>query len=337
MPRIYVEFAGLEQVGSGCKTAASRVDTIETEFWRTIQRLDWDVRYEADINSTAKQISRKLEKQAKALKDYQKFINDAYNEYVKLDEYGDMIGEASASVTLNESDDGMYSTGEKIWKTATTVFKGATAVIGCAASWVALSPVAPLSTVYAVNSLVSCFSDIDNLWWGDESKVGEVNLLKDALADSAGDFSEMIGGNRDVGELIGKCVYNVGDLVVNIENAQNFASVLKGETRTTLLWNELKDSLISKSHITLKDRIIQNNTTFDTVQKAVKEIPTAISGLVDIAMNSPIGSIAKDYKLLSYQIKNLNEVVSATQLLKEVAEVFVDGAKNLTDLIMPTY
>lgn len=87
MPRIYVEFAGLEQVGSGCKTAASRVDTIETEFWRTIQRLDWNVRYEADINSTAKQISRKLEKQAKALKDYQKFINDAYDEYVKLDEY----------------------------------------------------------------------------------------------------------------------------------------------------------------------------------------------------------------------------------------------------------
>lgn len=87
MPRIYVQFSGLEQIGTGCKTAASRVDTIETEFWRTIQRLDWDVRYEADINSTAKQISRKLEKQAKALKDYQKFINDAYEEYVKLDEY----------------------------------------------------------------------------------------------------------------------------------------------------------------------------------------------------------------------------------------------------------
>lgn len=87
MPRIYVQFSGLEQIGTGCKTAASRVDTIETEFWRTIQKLDWDVRYEADINSTAKQISRKLEKQAKALKDYQKFINDAYDEYSRLDTY----------------------------------------------------------------------------------------------------------------------------------------------------------------------------------------------------------------------------------------------------------
>lgn len=87
MPRIYVQFSGLEQIGTGCKTAASRVDTIEAEFWRTIQSLDWDVRYEADINSTAKQISRKLEKQAKALKDYQKLINNAYDEYVNLDEY----------------------------------------------------------------------------------------------------------------------------------------------------------------------------------------------------------------------------------------------------------
>lgn len=91
MPRIYVEFAGLEQIGTGCKTAASRVDTIETEFWRTIQKLDWDVRYEADINSTAKQISRKLEKQAKALKDYQKFINDAYDEYSRLDTYSYIV------------------------------------------------------------------------------------------------------------------------------------------------------------------------------------------------------------------------------------------------------
>ena len=28
MPRIYVEFSGLDQIGSRCKTVASRVDTI---------------------------------------------------------------------------------------------------------------------------------------------------------------------------------------------------------------------------------------------------------------------------------------------------------------------
>lgn len=91
MPRIYVQFSGLEQIGTGCKTAASRVDTIETEFWRTIQKLDWDVRYESDINSTAKQISRKLEKQATVLKAFQRFIKDAYDEYVKLDKNRDRL------------------------------------------------------------------------------------------------------------------------------------------------------------------------------------------------------------------------------------------------------
>ena len=102
MPRIYVQFSGLGQIGTGCKTVASKVDTIETEFWRTIQELDWDVRYEADINSTAKQISRKLEKQAKALKAYQKFINDAYDEYVKLDEYRDIGLEESFLDSKND-------------------------------------------------------------------------------------------------------------------------------------------------------------------------------------------------------------------------------------------
>ena len=79
MSRIFVQFSGLEQIGTDCKTVASRVDAIETEFWRTIQALDWDVRYEADINSTAKQISRRLEKQAKALKDYQKIACSVEN------------------------------------------------------------------------------------------------------------------------------------------------------------------------------------------------------------------------------------------------------------------
>lgn len=31
MPRIYVEFSGLDQIGSRCKTVASRVDTIQAK------------------------------------------------------------------------------------------------------------------------------------------------------------------------------------------------------------------------------------------------------------------------------------------------------------------
>lgn len=88
MPRIYVQFSGLDQIGIGCNTVASKVNAIEADFQSTIRALDWDIRFADNINSTATQISRKLEQQTKALQAYQKFINNVYQEYAKLDEYG---------------------------------------------------------------------------------------------------------------------------------------------------------------------------------------------------------------------------------------------------------
>jgi len=87
MPRIYVNFSGLDQIGSRCKSVASKVDGIQSDLQRTIRQLDWDVRYESNINSTANQIARKLEQYSNALEAYQRFIEEAKSEYVKLDEY----------------------------------------------------------------------------------------------------------------------------------------------------------------------------------------------------------------------------------------------------------
>lgn len=87
MPRIYVEFSRLSQIGNSCETLASRIDTIQSDFQNTIRQLDWDVRFESNINSTATQLSRKLEQYSRALESYQRFIEDAHNNYVKLDEY----------------------------------------------------------------------------------------------------------------------------------------------------------------------------------------------------------------------------------------------------------
>lgn len=87
MSRIYVNFSGLDQLGSRCKSVASKVDGIQSDLQRTIRQLDWDVRYESNINSTANQIARKLEQYSNALEAYQRFIEDAKSEYVKLDEY----------------------------------------------------------------------------------------------------------------------------------------------------------------------------------------------------------------------------------------------------------
>ena len=84
MPRIYVEFSGLDQIGSRCKTVASRVDTIQSNFQRTVRQLDWDIRFESNINSTATQIAKTLEQYSRTLETYQRFIEDTHNEYVKF-------------------------------------------------------------------------------------------------------------------------------------------------------------------------------------------------------------------------------------------------------------
>lgn len=87
MPRIYVEFSRLDQIGSRCKSVASKVDAIQEDFQRTVRQLDWDIRFESNINSTATQLSRKLDQYSKALEAFQRFIEDAHDEYIKLDEY----------------------------------------------------------------------------------------------------------------------------------------------------------------------------------------------------------------------------------------------------------
>jgi len=87
MPRIYIDFAKLDQIGNRCKSVASKVDTIQSDLQHTIRQLDWDVRFESNINSTATQIARKLELYSKALENYQRFVEDAHSEYTKLDEY----------------------------------------------------------------------------------------------------------------------------------------------------------------------------------------------------------------------------------------------------------
>ena len=67
MPRIYVEFAGLKQAGTTCRDVSSKVSDIRSNFKNTIRQLDWDVKFQSDINSTASQLSRKLDAYAAAL------------------------------------------------------------------------------------------------------------------------------------------------------------------------------------------------------------------------------------------------------------------------------
>ena len=86
MPRIYVEFAGLKQAGTTCRDVSSKVSDIRSNFKNTIRQLDWDVKFQSDINSTASQLSRKLDAYAAALKKYQQFLDEAHSTYRELDQ-----------------------------------------------------------------------------------------------------------------------------------------------------------------------------------------------------------------------------------------------------------
>lgn len=102
MPRIYVEFSRLDQIGSQCKSVASKVDAIQEDFQRTVRQLDWDIRFESNINSTATQLSRKLTQYSNTLEAFQRFIADARNEYIKLDEYNKLnLADYISPVPLN--------------------------------------------------------------------------------------------------------------------------------------------------------------------------------------------------------------------------------------------
>ena len=102
MARVYVDFSQLESVGSYCNTAAKKVSSINFNFAYTIAALDWDVKYESDISDTAAKISEKLSDYKTALKAYSQFIEDACEEYSKLNEYE--VPEISIETTAGESE-----------------------------------------------------------------------------------------------------------------------------------------------------------------------------------------------------------------------------------------
>lgn len=102
MPRVYVEFSGLKQAENRCKDISSKVDTIRSDFQHTIQQLDWDVRFESNINNTASKISKKLDQYARALNACQSFLEETHNAYAKLDAYkGNSLGDLVSLGKIN--------------------------------------------------------------------------------------------------------------------------------------------------------------------------------------------------------------------------------------------
>lgn len=85
MPEIYVDFNKMKQIGSQCKTLSSQIRAIDSEFQQIIRQLDWDVKYQSNINGTAMQLSQKMGQYTAILEKYRQFIEEAYEKYSALD------------------------------------------------------------------------------------------------------------------------------------------------------------------------------------------------------------------------------------------------------------
>ena len=85
MPRIYVEFNQMKQLSSDCQKISSRVGAIQSDFQRIVRQLDWNVRYQSNINSTANILGRKLQGYTRSLNGYQYFLDETYIKYRNLD------------------------------------------------------------------------------------------------------------------------------------------------------------------------------------------------------------------------------------------------------------
>ena len=87
MSRIYIDFTGLEETATKCKKISSDIKDIQDTFSNTIKNLDWDIRYESDINKKSSQIARELDNYSKILIQYQRFLIEVKKKYRQIDSH----------------------------------------------------------------------------------------------------------------------------------------------------------------------------------------------------------------------------------------------------------
>ena len=84
MSRIYVEFSKLEELSKGCESVSSKLNGIREDFQSMIGQLDWDVRFQLEINHSAMRIARSLQDYRRTLITYKQFLNEVYRVYQEL-------------------------------------------------------------------------------------------------------------------------------------------------------------------------------------------------------------------------------------------------------------
>ena len=113
MPRIYADLDSLAQLGDRCRSVSSVVSSICSDLQNTVSRLDWDIRYESDINSTANRIAEQLQAYSRNLKRYQSFLQEVQQKYNSLNSFrpeGFQLNTQNRTGALNEQ-----SLWERFW------------------------------------------------------------------------------------------------------------------------------------------------------------------------------------------------------------------------------
>ena len=333
MPRIYVQFSGLDRIESQCGIIATKIDDIRSDLKGTIKKLDWDVRYESDIDGTADRIAKKLDGYEEALKNYKKFIEDARREYVKLDEYD------SEKTGLLEALKGGISTYIEDWKTGAEIIKTsisncvsaiaedyeskgalyrfvngalglakavgggltvAGAILGTGVTAGMGAPATVLVGAYGANTAISGITDFWNALTGDVDAIGNVNVLNSFAEGVCGQAGEWLG-NREIGESVGHAVYTAGEIFTIALSLEKFVGKIKEA-------HSYADTL-GESAAKAKDMIA----------KAAKELPETIKklGNIDVAK---VTTIPSQIAQITSSTPAINAVISDVALINSGVE-----------------
>lgn len=312
--------------------------------------------------------------QAKAVLDLGKITATAANAYMAAqDNVCLKVYAASGEVYTRpvdppkEESTPKMSTWTKIWKTGAAALSIGTTTITMAATWALAgvtagvgAPGAALVTLYSVNTIANKSTDIYNIWHGDEAKVGKINYMKDAMAEGGGNLAEMLGVDRDIGEMLGKGLYGIGDIASGVTSGRCVATI-KGERLLTTAGDDFKNKLIEKyvpwvkwdkyrqsemfnlKKVTLTSKplsVFERLTRVgfvDTGLAALEELPEALADYSDVVRKFDANTIVEELESLDEKFENLKKMTKFLKDTKKLAESTEKSMGRLISAVPSTY
>ena len=187
MPRIYVEFNKIRQIGNNFKGISSKLEGIRSNFQKTIKQLDWDVKCQSNINDTANRIIHNLDEEIHANRQYQRFIVNSCEEYVKLDnvplqkDFMNFNGSGAVTGILGNGILGGFITSifndieknKEIYSTLKTILKG-------------YEKIGDVGEAGILKDAISYIEDFSKFFSGDKKGLSGASSLCDLASSSTG-------------------------------------------------------------------------------------------------------------------------------------------------------